>query len=334
MRVGILTAAYGDRTLPEILPGLAEIGVEAIELGTGNYPGDDHCPLAELLDNRAAQDELLGLVERHGMTISALSQQGNPLHPRREIAAGAHETWLKTVQLADQLGVPVVNAFSGCPGDSDSSSHPNWVTCAWPREYLQVLEWQWNEKVAPYWMNETRFAARHGVKVAIEMHPGFVVYNPASLLRLRRAAGDGLGANFDPSHLFWQGIDPLEAIALLADEGAIFHVHAKDTELSQSTIRRKGVLDVEPLENAGSRSWWFRTLGLGHDEETWRQIIAALRTAGYDYVVSVEHEDELLDTDDAIRRSVRLLRAVLPPKAPDGTPRPSEGETRPSLVDG
>ena len=332
MKVGILTAAYHDQALPEILPGLAEIGVEAIELGTGNYPGDDHCPLDEFLDNPTAQEALLTLIEQNGMTISALSQQGNPLHPRRAIAADAHTTWRKTVHLAEQLEVAVVNAFSGCPGDRDSSRHPNWVTCAWPLEYLELLEWQWSEKVVPYWASEALFAAKHGVRIGVEMHPGFVVYNPASLLRLRRAAGESLGANFDPSHLFWQGVDPVEAIALLAGEGAIFHVHAKDTELHTSTIRQKGVLDLEPLENTDARSWSFRTLGLGHDEETWREIIAALRAAGYDDVVSIEHEDERLETDDAVRRSVRLLKDVLSLLPSDAVPRPSE-HSRPALVD-
>jgi sugar phosphate isomerase/epimerase len=311
MKVGLLTAPYGDRALAEVLPELAEIGIEAIELGTGNHPGDDHCSLDELLDNAVAQEQLLTLVEENGLTISALSQHGNPLHPQGGLAVAAHRTWRRTVQLAAQLGVPVVNAFSGCPGDTDEATYPNWVTCSWPSEYLDLLEWQWREKVVPYWRDEERFAARHGVKVAIEMHAGFVVYNPTSLLRLRHATGDSLGANFDPSHLFWQGIDPLEAIAVLAAEGAIMHVHAKDTRLSEATIRRKGILDTEPLSQVERRSWSFCALGLGHDPQTWRAIVAALRSAGYDHVVSIEHEDELLETGEAIRRSVRLLKEVL-----------------------
>jgi sugar phosphate isomerase/epimerase len=307
----VLTAPYGGRPLAEILPELAEMGVRAVELGTGNHPGDDHCRLDELLDNGAAQQELLALVESHGMSISALSQHGNPLHPRRDVATRAHETWRKTVELAAQLDVPIVNAFSGCPGDGIDSRYPNWVTCAWPPEYLELLEWQWRERVVPYWQREESFAGGRGVRVAIEMHAGFVVYNPTSLLRLRHATGDDLGANFDPSHLFWQGIDPLEAITVLAEDGAIFHVHAKDTYLDQAMIRTKGILDLEPLAHVEHRSWSFRTVGLGHDERTWQAIIAGLRAAGYDYVVSIEHEDELLETDDAIRRSVRLLDKIL-----------------------
>jgi sugar phosphate isomerase/epimerase len=318
MRVGVLTAPYHGSTLAELLPVLAELGVEAVELGTGNHPGDQHCPLDQLLDNASGQAALLSLVERHGMTISALSQHGNPLHPRRDLAVRSHETWRKTVKLAAQLGVPVVNAFSGCPGDSDNAQHPNWVTCAWPPEYLELLAWQWDEKVFPYWREEGLYAAAHGIKIAIEMHPGFVVYEPTSLLRLRAAAGDCLGANFDPSHLFWQRIDPLETVALLAAEEAIFHVHAKDTALNEAMISRKGVLDVEPLAHVESRSWSFRTLGLGHDEQVWRQIIGALRDAGYAYVVSVEHEDERLSTEEGIAASIRLLKSIV---SPDTQPR-------------
>lgn len=311
MRVGLLTVPYRNRPLRELLAELAKLGVEAVELGTGNYPGDDHASLDDLLDNPSAQDTLLALLEEHGMIISALSQHGNPLHPQRQIADAAHTTWRRTIALAEQLGVPIVNAFSGSPGDSDAGRVPNWVTCAWPPEFLELLEWQWREKVIPYWRAEAPFAAKHGVRVAIEMHPGFVVYNPGSFLRLRAAAGDNLGANFDPSHLFWQGIDPVDAIAALAEHEAIFHVHAKDTELRQAAVRRNGVLDLEPLENVEKRAWSFRTVGLGHDRSTWAGIVAALQSAGYDHVVSVEHEDERLDTDMAIRRSIGLLTELL-----------------------
>ena len=311
MRLGIFTVSYRERPLEALLPELAALGIEAIELGTGNYPGDDHCPPDRLLDDARAQAALLELVEENGMTISALSQQGNPLHPRRDIASSAHETWRKTVRLAAQLGVPVVNAFSGCPGDSGDSVHPNWVTCAWPPEFLDLLDWQWSEIVTPYWAGEARFAASLGIQVAIEMHPGFVVYNPTTLLELRVRAGENIGVNFDPSHLFWQGIDPVEAIALLAQEGAIYHVHAKDTELREATIRRKGVLDLTPLEHVDERSWSFRTIGLGHDPAVWERLVGALADSDYDYVVSIEHEDELLDTTEAVAHSVEALKPIL-----------------------
>jgi sugar phosphate isomerase/epimerase len=311
VKIGLLTTPFYERSLDELVPELAALGVRAVELGTGNHPGEAHCPPDRLLDDTAAQDALLTLLERHEMTISALSQHGNPLHPRRPVARAAHDTWRRTVALAEQLGVPVVNAFSGCPGDSDAGRYPSWVTYPWPPENLELSDWQWRTKVIPYWREEAAFAARHGIRVAIEMHPGFVVYNPHGLLRLRAAAGDNVGANFDPSHLLWQGIEPVEAIRALADHGALFHVHAKDVAMHADVLARKGLLDLEPLEQVDDRSWTFRTLGLGHDRETWARIIDALRRAGYDDVVSIEHEDERLDTDTAIRLSVEFLTDVL-----------------------
>jgi sugar phosphate isomerase/epimerase len=318
VRLGVLTAPFYSSPLEDTLDLLADAGVEAVELGTGNYPGNDHCDPDELLADGDARRRLAALVESRGLFISALSQHGNPLHPQAPIAHAAHDTWRKTVELASALEVPVVNAFSGCPGDSPGSLWPNWAVCSWPEDYLSVLEWQWCERVIPYWQAEEEFARRHGVKIAIEMHTGFVVYNPETLLRLRAATGPNLGANFDPSHLWWQGIDAAEAVSLLAAGEAIFHVHAKDTQLHDAVIRRKGVLDTEPHEHVGERAWSFRTLGYGHDEKTWRDILSRLQLAGYDYVVSIEHEDELLETGDAIAKAIDFLRGVLPRGTDEG----------------
>jgi sugar phosphate isomerase/epimerase len=245
------------------------------------------------------------------MIISALSQHGNPLHPQREIAERAHETWRATVQLAERLEVPVVNAFSGCPGDSDGSRYPNWVTCPWPDDFLEILEWQWNEKVVPYWSAEAAFAQEHGVKIGFEMHPGFVVYNTETLLRLREACGPAVGANLDPSHLFWQGMDPVEVIKVLGAEDAIVHLHAKDTQIDRRNTAINGVLDTKHYGRLLDRSWVFRTVGFGQGEKVWRDIVSALRAVGYDYVLSIEHEDGYMSIDEGLRRGVELLRSIL-----------------------
>jgi sugar phosphate isomerase/epimerase len=309
MKLGVLTVLYQDLSVEATLDKLAALGVEAVEFGTGNYPGNAHCDPDELLADPAKVRELKDAVASRGMVISALSCHGNPLHPDEAAAGEAHEVWRQTARLASELEVGVVNTFSGCPGDHPGAKYPNWVTCAWPPDYLEILEWQWNERVVPYWTEEAAFAREHGIVVAFEMHPGFVVYNPETLLRLRAAAGDSLGANFDPSHLFWQGIDPVEAIKALGD--AIFHVHAKDTAIDAANVAVNGVLDTKGYDKLLERSWLFRTVGYGHGEKTWRDIVSVLRAVGYDYVVSIEHEDALASIDEGLTKAIGLLKNVL-----------------------
>ena len=317
MKIGVFTVLYRDLPFEAALDKIVAQGVEAVEVSTGNYAGTDHCDAAELVGDEAARRRFKEAVDSRGLVISGFSQHGNPLHPREEVARTAHETWRATVQLAEQLEVPVVLAFSGCPGDGPAATNPNWVTFPWPDEYTEILEWQWNERVLPYWTGEVEYARAHGVNIAIEMSPGFVVYNLETLLRLRRAAGPAIGVNFDPSHLFWQGADVVAVINALGREGAIFHVHAKDTYLNRANVMLNGVLDTKPgtagpREAVAARSWTFRTIGYGQGERTWREIVSALQANGYDGVVSIEHEDPLLSLDEGFAKAVELLQRILP----------------------
>ena len=199
--------------------------------------------------------------------------------------------------------------FSGCPGDSPGAKFPNWVTCPWPPEYLEILEWQWDKVVTPYWKAHGRFAADHGVKIGIEMHPGFVVYNPETMLRLRAIGGAAVGANLDPSHLFWQGIDPIQAVRLLGD--AVHYVHAKDTQLYAANLPMTGVLDTKSYLKERERSWMFRTVGYGHGAEWWSEFISTLRMYGYDKVLSIEHEDSLMSPDEGLTKAAALLNRLV-----------------------
>jgi sugar phosphate isomerase/epimerase len=249
------------------------------------------------------------MVDDAGLSISALSCHGNPLHPDPAIARDYDDVFRKTVCLASWMQVPVVVTFSGCPGDSDTARHPNWVTTPWPPEFLDVLNWQWEHKTIPYWRDATSFAANHGVKVALEAHPGFIVYNVETLLKLRTAVGANLGINFDPSHFFWQGVDVPSAIRALGD--AIFHVHAKDVALDPQNVAVNGVIDTKSYRRMAERSWLFRTVGWGHDELEWKRIVSALRMSGYDYVMSIEHEDALASVDEGLRAAVDMLSRVI-----------------------
>jgi sugar phosphate isomerase/epimerase len=308
MRVGVFTPLLSKLSLESVLGKLAALQINTVELATGNYVGNAHCKLT-MLEDASALVEFKKVLGDHGASISALSCHGNPLHPDQTQAQQFREVSRNTILLAEKLGIPMIVDFSGCPGDSPHAMAPNWVTCPWPPDFRQILEWQWNEVVAPYWIEQAKFAADHGVKIAIEMHPGFVVYSPETLLRLRSIAGANIGCNFDPSHLFWQTIDPIAAVRVLGD--AIFHCHAKDTQLYPHNLERAGVLDTKPYTDERNRSWIFRTCGYGHGAEWWSEFISTLRLYGYDYVLSIEHEDSLLSPAEGLTKAASFLNSIV-----------------------
>ena len=220
-----------------------------------------------------------------------------------------HKEFEDSVKLAQKLGVPTVVTFSGCPGSDSSALLPSWVTCPWPDDFLAAADYQWNEVLIPYWTKAAAFAKDHGVRIALEMHPGFCVYSAETLLRLRAAVGDAIGANFDPSHLFWQGADPVFAIRNL--ESAIYHFHAKDTKIDPINTATNGVLDIKPYGDEIDRSWVFRTVGYGNGYSVWNDMISNLRLVGYDGVISIEHEDSLMTSNEGLEKAVSFLKSVL-----------------------
>lgn len=318
MKLGIFTAVFGQLSFDQMLAKVRSLGsVQAIEVGTGGWAGNCHIDLESLLGSKQQALEYRNRVRDAGLTISALSCHGNPLHPNPATAHVYHEIFRKTVRVADLLGVSVVNTFSGCPGDGDEAKSPNWIIAPWPTEFAHTLEWQWEKKVLPYWRDAGKFASDHGVKIGLEAHPGFVVYNVETALKLREAAGKSVGVNFDPSHLFWQSVDIPAAIEALGD--AIFHFHAKDVAINQQNVNVNGILDAKSYQRMPERSWLFRTVGWGHDELEWKRIVSALRMAGYDYVLSIEHEDALVSIDEGVTSATSFLSRILlsePPVVP------------------
>ena len=309
MKIGVFTALFTEQPVEEMLDYVAKSGLQMVELGTGNYPGCPHCDPDKLLGSKSAQKALLKAVESRGLAISALSCHGNPVHPDKKIAKAHHETHRKTIQLANELGVGIVINFSGCPGDGPNGTKPNWPTCAWPPDFPEILAWQWNEVLIPYWRQEAKFAELNNVKIAFEMHPGFSVYNVETMLKLRNACGDVLGCNFDPSHLFWNEADPCEGIGELRD--AIFHFHAKDCKVNKRKTALNGCNDAKPYGDEANRSWIFRTVGYGHGYDTWKDIVSTLRLVGYDFVLSIEHEDSLMSVNEGFQKAVSFLKQVV-----------------------
>ena len=318
MKLGVLTNLFGSLPLEEALVKFEKLGIEAVEIGCGGYPGKDHADPKVLLADDAKLAEFKDALARHNMALACLSCHGNAVHPDPAIAKSYDDDFHDAVLLAEKLGVDTIVTFSGCPGGSPADKTPNWVTCPWPDDFGKILDYQWNEVLIPYWKKTAAFAKEHGVtKIAFEMHPGFCVYNPATLLRLREAVGDVIGANFDPSHLIWQGIDPVAAIRAL--EGAIYHFHAKDTKVDKYNVAVNGVLDTKSFGDEIHRSWIFRSVGYGNGLDFWREIISNLRLVGYDKVMSIEHEDSLMNQDEGLAHAAAFLKDSI-----IAEPRPGE----------
>jgi sugar phosphate isomerase/epimerase len=309
MKLGVVSAVFVDRPLEAALDEFQRLGLEAVEIPVGGFFPKGHCDPAALLDDPAAVGRLKAAVARRGLEVSALAVHGNPLHPKPEAARAHDRDFRQACQLAAQLGVGRVTLLAGLPAASPAGDVPHWLTWFYPPDLSDAYEWQWQERVIPYWRESARFAQNLGVRLCFEMVPGDAVFNPATLLRLRAAVGPAVGCNFDPSHLFFQGIDPVEAIHVLGD--AIYHVHGKDARLDPRKVRVNGVLDPKAYADEQGRGWAYRTIGYGHDRQYWADFMSALRLVGYDDVVSIEHEDSLMSAGEGLGKAVHLLKDVL-----------------------
>lgn len=318
MKVGAFNAPFaGNMSLDATLSYFATLGLQAIEIGTGNYPPGNHCHPGKLLERPDDLDLFLASIKEHGLVLSALSCHGNPLHPSKKTANAHHEVFVDTVALAKKIRERddwdvVVNGFSGLPAGGPKDKTPNWVVAPWPEDHLAALEYQWNEVAIPYWRHAHQLLCDAGVDFCIEMHPNMLVYTPDSLMRLRQECGSRICANFDPSHLWWQGINVPGAVRWFNDAdgyggNVIRHCHGKDCKVYDSVLARKGVLDTLHYGDEINRAWIFRTVGYGHGEEVWRDVISTLRMCGYDGVISLEHEDSLMSSKEGFEKGVAFL---------------------------
>ena len=314
MRIGVFSDSTLHLSLDDSLGRYQEWGITAVELGTGNFSPAPHLHLPEMLEDAGARSRLLANLDRRNIVLSALNCSGNPIHPRAEVAAHDSQVIRDTVRLAAALGVDRVVTMSGCPGEP-GGSHPNWVTFTWPPHFEELLKWQWDEVILPYWSETAAYARSLGVVLCFEMHPGMSVYNTASLFRLRDAISDTIAANLDPSHLWWQGMDPLEVVRALGS--AVGFVHAKDTRIDPTRTGINGCLDTTLPAVPATMPWVFRAVGYGHGAAWWRDFISVLQMNDYDGVLSIEHEDPLMGMEDGTRMAAEFLKPLVfsPPAA-------------------
>jgi len=308
MKIGMVTDSLGQLPFDEMLVTAAELGLEMLEFCCGNWSTAPHLQLDALLESEAARQNFVAKLRDHGLTISALNCSGNQLAPG---AAGkAHDAVVrKTFQLANLLEINRVVMMSGLPA-APGDSHPNWITVTWPPEVTQILNWQWDEVAIPYWRELVKFGSNLGIdRICVELHGQQLVYNTETLLKLREAIGETVGANFDPSHMMWMGGEPLSAIRRLGN--AIFYVHAKDTRIDRDNSNPNGLLETKIDTRVSERAWNYVTLGYGHGDSWWRDFITLLAQVGYNDVLSIEHEDLGMSPLEGMRKSVELLERII-----------------------
>jgi sugar phosphate isomerase/epimerase len=324
MKLGAYTACLHDRSLPAALSVLASLGLESAEINSGGFIPEPHLPVADVLASEQARQDYLGVFAEHGITLTALNCNGNPLHPHPVVREKHAADLLRSIEVAARLGVRRVVAMSGTPAASATGTAPAWNVLPWDSAYLDVRDYQWNEVAIPFWRTVQERAAHFDVKVAIEMHPHNVVYNPATLLRLVESVNaTHVGAELDPSHLFWQGIEPIEAAGHLG--ALVYNAAAKDTRIN-AAARINGVLDdrftrVRPDEPGAvglggpftvsrwpeNSSWDFVAVGRGHDAGWWRHFLQALERIDPDMAVNIEHEDQELGQLDGLGFAAKTL---------------------------
>ena len=317
MKLGFVSDSLGAMSFDDMLDNAARMGVSGVEVNTCGWSTAPHFDLKAMLGNRKAQADFKAAFAARGLEIIALNANGNPLHPTdRQQGKDLKDT----LRVAGELGIATVCTMSGLPAGNATDTMPNWVVSSWPPETQEILRYQWEERLIPFWTEIAALAKENGVsRIALELHGNQCVYNVPSLLKLRGAVGPVIGANLDPSHLFWMGADPLVAAEALGE--AVYHVHAKDTLLNAPVQATTSLLENGSLMEIPARSWSYITLGFGHGEEWWRQFCYRLKMGGYDGWLSIEHEDVLLNSLEGLEKSVALLKGVIPAAPADYTPQ-------------
>ncbi len=308
MKIGMITDSVGHLSFDAMLKCAAETGIEQIEVACGNWSKAPHMQLDRMLESATARKEYLAKIKDHGLELIALNCSGNQLAPGE--AGKRHDAVVrKTFKLAKLLGIDTVVMMSGLPG-GPGDAYPNWIVTAWPPETQIILKYQWEKVAIPYWRDLVKHAEKCGVaKICIEIHGTQLVYNIDTMLKLRDAAGERVGANYDPSHMMWMGGDPLLGMKRL--KGAIYHVHAKDTKVDPENAGINTRLETKTNDRVDERAWNYVTLGFGHGESWWRDFISRLAQLGYDGVLSIEHEDAAMSPTEGLRRSVEFLQTMI-----------------------
>ena len=301
MKLGLMSAALPQLSFEELVAWLSQNGFGMIEVACWpkgkaerRYAGVTHIDVAKL--KKKDVKSIHATLEKHGIQISSLGYYPNPLHPDLEHRQQVIDHLHKVIVAAEMLSVPIVGTFVG-------------------RNKDLTLE-QNLEEFAKVWPPIVKFAADHGIKIAIENCPMIfsndewpggnnLAISPHVWRKMWEIIPDAnFGLNLDPSHLIWQMIDYERVVYDFADR--IFHVHAKDMRIDREQLYQRGVMSI-------GMGWQIPRLpGLG--EVNWAKFLGALYAVGYDYVCSIEHEDRAFEGEELlVKRGLLIARDVLSP---------------------
>lgn len=314
MKVGVNTFFILCFEFEEALDFLQTHAVQAVEVAVLDESTRKFCDTEKLLKDKGELNRWLDNLKEHGLEISAYCAHGDSLSPDKDVADAYSKGFRQVCKLAEASGVDRLVVLAGLPPAGPNETIPYWV-CDSTQPFSQdILKWQWEQRLIPYWREHGKIAEDHGCKLAVEPQLCNMVYSPVTLMKLREAVGPVIGCNLDPSHLFVQQIDLLEAIKYLSD--AIYHVHIKDTRFDLAKTAVQGLLDPTSHQVPEKRAWMFTLVGWGHDDRFWRDFITTLRFVGYEGALSIEMESEYFDVKEGLVKSIEFLKPLVPDKPP------------------
>ena len=313
IKIGIYSDVFSDYTFEQMVDKVADLGIEALEIGTGNWSINAHLKLDALLSDKSARDKYINKIRDRGLVLEALNCSGNQLAPN-DLGKLHAETVEKTFRLAGEWGIKKIVMMSGLPGGAKGDKCPNWVTHYWPLDWYGMLKYQWEDVCIPYWIKTIEKAKSYGIeKIALENHGAQLVYNFETFMKLKEAVDDPiLGMNFDPSHLTWMGGNPLDALQAICEAGVLYHCHVKDIRKEHGKFNINGGLELHALEDWRNRNWNCTTIGDGYGLEWWKEWFAILNRYDYDGAAVMELEDKTMDAMVSVKRSFEFVKQVIP----------------------
>jgi len=316
MEIGLFTNCFYNKTWEEVCIFANEAGIKIIEAAAGGLNGKSHCNPAELLKDEKKFEHFKKTAKKYKIEVRELTCCGNYLHPNKAIREELCADLDAAMELAPRLDVNIVNVLAGCPGAGEDAVYPNWIALTYPPEFPAYSKWQWEKKIIPFWKEMVQKARKKNIKFAFEMHAGDAVYNPETLMKLREATDSGeICCKFDPTHLYWQGMDPVKCIYFLQD--AIITAHAQDSEINRDVMELNGCFTTRDYSDIRKRPWNLRLVGYGHPEHCWRDMLSALRRTGFDSQINIEHQDASVSLKEGILKGVEFLNRVIFHEKPD-----------------